>query len=441
MNKWLKRALCIAIAAMMPISLASCSNSETPGSTTSSGSSEQQNSQTGSDVTLTVGLPSGWLTYGDTDKLLEEYEKTTGIKVEVQAVEDDQFDNLLMAKMATNECWDVFQRYTGTQAMKYTNVEDLSNEAWVDRLQDSAKPYLTRDGKIVCAPTGGFTTLNILYNKTLFNELNLEVPETREEFESVCDTLLENDVIPIFMGSASGAGWMAVQLVNSSWSNIEAANDADVMDKLNANEITWSQVKTFPETLKMWEDWSKKGYFNPNMASDDTATGVKMVGEGECGMIITGDWQWAEFNEKYPDVEIGGMVPPAVEGENYLPMNGPNGMYVSSTSANVEEAKKLVAWLCEPEQLERYYEAKPDMSAWKDVESKNMNPVLSELSVYLDEGRSGTHWGQFYMVPYAEDMSSMIFQMISGQKTAEETLADWDDYMVKQGKQLGLAGF
>lgn len=96
-----------------------------------------------------MGIPSGWLAYGDTDKMLEKYPNAT---VEVQAVEDDQFDNLLMAKMATNEAWDIFQRYTGSQAMKYTNIEDLSDKPWVSQLDESVMPYLTRDGKIVCAP-------------------------------------------------------------------------------------------------------------------------------------------------------------------------------------------------------------------------------------------------------------------------------------------------
>lgn len=206
-------------------------------------------------------------------------------------------------------------------------------------------------------------------------------------------------------------------------------------------QMKWSEVKTFPETLKMWADWSEKGYFNSNMASDDVAACVKMVGEGKAGMIFTGGWQWSEFNEKYPDIEIGGIPLPAASGESAVNLNSPNGMYVSSTGSNVQAAKDLVAWLCEPEQLKTYYDAKPDMSVWTDVKAEKMNPVLNELQPYVDSGKVSTHWNSFYVIPYAEDMSSILFEMISGQKTADETLTTWEDYMLKQGKQLGFSGF
>lgn len=443
MKKLAKETIGCLLTAVLLVSFASCSSPETTGGegTSSTGAGESAPASTeGGDTsaTITVGIPSGWLSYGDTDKMLEEYPNAT---VEVQAVEDDQFDNLLMARMATNEAWDVFMRYTGTQAAKYTNIEDLSNEEWVSRLDESVKPYLTQDGKIVCAPTGGSDILCALYNKTLFDSLDLTAPTNREEFEAVCETLKANGITPIAMGTASGAGWMPGQLMNSTWGSIAKANDEGFIDKLNKNEMQWSDVKTFPETLAMWADWAEKGYFNENMASDDVATCVQKVGEGEAGMIFTGGWQWSEFNEKYPDVEIGGFPLPAASGESAANLNAPNGMYVSSTSSNVQAAKDLVAWLCEPEQLERYYDVKPDISAWSDIEVKKLNPVLSELQPYVDSGNVAPHWNSFYVIPYAEDMSNILFEMISGQKTPEDTLNAWQDYMVKQGKQLGFEGF
>ena len=76
-----------------------------------------------------------------------------------------------------------------------------------------------------------------MYNKTVFDSLNLTVPENSEEFEQVCESMKENGITTIAMGSASGAGWMSAQLVNSTWGSIAKANDDDLIDKLNANEM------------------------------------------------------------------------------------------------------------------------------------------------------------------------------------------------------------
>ena len=452
MNKFVKKVVLVLLALSLLLIAFGCNapaqeqTATDESQTTQSEQPEANNDTTDTDVqgdiTLTVGIPSGWLEWGDTEGQLKQYEAETGITIEIQAVEDDQFDNLLMAKLATGESWDVFFRYTGTAALKYTNIADLSDQPWVSRLTAGALQYCTMDDKVVCAPTGGAVALCTLYNKTLFDKMGLTVPTTMDEFDALCQTLKDADIIPLYMGSASGAGWMAAQLINNAWANIYASYGDDLIDKLNNNEIKWSDIPEWMAYLNKWEEWAQNGYFNPNMASDDTATGVQLVGEEKCAMILTGDWQASEFAEKYPDEEIGGLVIPPVTGtESYLSIAGPNGIYVSDTSANKDAAKALVAWLCEKAQLDAYYALKPDMSVWTDVEAPDLNAVAKELTPYMTSGHSKGHWNQFYVIPYAEDMSTILFQLINGQKTADETARDWDNYMINQGKQLGLEGF
>ena len=52
-------------------------------------------------------------------------------------------------------------------------------------------------------PFGGLSGCDIFYNKTIFAELGLEVPETIDELEDVCAKLKENGITPFSLANAS----------------------------------------------------------------------------------------------------------------------------------------------------------------------------------------------------------------------------------------------
>ena len=43
-----------------------------------------------------------------------------------------------------------------------------------------------------------------LYNKDIFEELNLEVPTTYNEFKDVCQTILDAGITPIYEATTNG---------------------------------------------------------------------------------------------------------------------------------------------------------------------------------------------------------------------------------------------
>ena len=105
-------------------------------------------------MTITVGLKASHVEISNINTYKDAWEKKTGNKVDVQAIDDNQFDSLLQTKMSTSGMWDIFIGDTGTQSSSYQhekNLVDLSGEAWVDKLTDTGKEFVTNsDGKIYC---------------------------------------------------------------------------------------------------------------------------------------------------------------------------------------------------------------------------------------------------------------------------------------------------
>ena len=76
---------------------------------------------------------------------------------------------------------------------------DLSDEEWVDQLEQWAIDGNSLDGKLYAQNTAGVDDTNgILYKKDVFERLNISIPTNYEEFKQVCDTLQENGITPIY---------------------------------------------------------------------------------------------------------------------------------------------------------------------------------------------------------------------------------------------------
>ncbi|MNW18509.1 hypothetical protein D3C71_2180970 [compost metagenome] len=58
----------------------------------------------------------------------------------------------------------------------------MSSEDWVADLTDEVKPRLSKDGRLYGLPLWEASTSGTLYNKRIFENLGLRVPETQEEF-------------------------------------------------------------------------------------------------------------------------------------------------------------------------------------------------------------------------------------------------------------------
>ena len=142
-----KRMAVLTVAATMITAAAGCGNS-------GGDKEKKEGADKGGGVTITVGLKASHVEISNINTYKDAWEKKTGNKVDVQAIDDNQFDSLLQTKMSTSGMWDIFIGDTGTQSSSYQhekNLVDLSGEAWVDKLTDTGKEFVTNsDGKIYC---------------------------------------------------------------------------------------------------------------------------------------------------------------------------------------------------------------------------------------------------------------------------------------------------
>lgn len=137
---------------------------------------ERKNRKKG-DTTITVAASAGWIRDVDRE-LAAKFQEETGIEVDIQANSDDQYEKVLMTRLASGEGPDIYMGELGIGLERYqpdSYALDLSDEAWVEKYPDWMIDQASYDGKIVGFTTWGRDFRAMLYNKEIFEGRNIEV--------------------------------------------------------------------------------------------------------------------------------------------------------------------------------------------------------------------------------------------------------------------------
>ncbi|MFD2115297.1 ABC transporter substrate-binding protein [Paenibacillus yanchengensis] len=385
------------------------------------------------DVKLVFVSSQNWMNKGSKvdSELIEAFTEKTGIKVDLQIVPDDQYTNVLKTKMTSGEVPDIFMVGAGSGAQKYLPEKyfaDLSDEAWVDRYQEYAKMGTTINDKI-----SGFMTWNVdgwgvLYNKALFDKHQLSIPKTKEDLMQVIDTLKENGVKRPFYMVGKDAWYWAVWF--SQYGPKAAATHPGLYDKLNSNEMKFADVPEFETYLNEFKELYDKGYFGENSLSNAWDSSYEALGTGESAMVVMYQSYQGEVSEKYPDsgADEWEMFPiPLAGNDMYSHSAGGNMRVAYKDSANLPYVKQFFDFLAEPENLQKFYDGRPDLQSnpsFVDVEGK---PSLAGKTI-MENTPGGQGLDMEYGILYWDNtnIGKYIQEMMLGSKTAKQVLEEID---------------
>lgn len=283
------------------------------------------------------------------NKMAAEYEKETGVKVEVETHGGgEDYSALLKAELAAGEEPEIFNSSGWAGFDPYVDrATDLSNEAWAKDLVEASKAQISRDGKLLGMPMNleayGFT-----YNKDLFAQAGItELPKTLDELEAAAKKLQDAGITPF-------------ALTNEWWSmgihtlNIALANQADPAAFIEEVKAGTKTLKDDP-TMKQWVRLVDIMFANgqKNALTTDYNTQVAEFAAGKYAMIQHGNWIQGMIDEVTPGMNLGMMPVPLLDAPNVF-TGVPNNWIVNSKSANVEEAKAFLNWMVTSETGKKY---------------------------------------------------------------------------------------
>lgn len=383
-----------------------------------------------SDVTLTVAAAADWIKDRDR-KLAEEFTEETGIKIDFQLNPNDQYVNIVKAKLASGEGVDIFYANTGRGILEYSPDKyalDLSDQEWVSRYLDWGKECSTYDGKIIFLSRNSIDGYGLIYNMDLLKETGKEIPTTYEELVELCEIYKEKGIVPIFEPGADawhGCVWVLeiADFLNRKY--------PDMYEKLNTPE---GKFADYPEMLTFTEQLSEMvqaGYFGEeeDWLSYTWNDRTEKMTSGEFGMMLTNIGAMDDLLEQYPENAADkwqmGLVPLA--GNNTFSHNGGNmGTVINKESKHVEEAKLYFDFLARQENLQYYYDemTSPNIP-FEGIELKEN--VLWNSLVEACDNQMGADFAASIPFYSADAIGKAYIENWIGDKTPEEVIEQMDN--------------
>jgi len=390
-----------------------------------------------SDVTITFMASQDWIQDAELE-LGEKFTAETGIKVDYQIVPSDQYESLLMTKLNSGECTDIF----GGQSSQFSivsqfdvekNAVDLSNESWAGNVDPAAAAELSAGGKLYGQPIQDVSAVwAVGYNRALFEELGLAIPTNYAEFCNVCDKILAAGVIPVY--ECVSDGWHHVCWTEKA---VAATNaDPSYPDALNNNKATFADNEQLLTMFTELKDMVDRGYMGDNYMSNQYADAPAAIASGEYAMVLYNQGLGAEVNAVDPsfDVDnIGYFVSPLCDDQS-LNVNycGPS-RFIFSGSKNVDAAKKYLEYMASTESLTYMTE---NVGKFNQLPYSNAPSAYSAVvQDFYDRYPNKTAVFQAsvkYYNPAWMDIGADMSAMFLGEMTPNEVLQDIDKLRAEQ---------
>lgn len=442
-HRTMKRVISTMIAAAMVCGLAGCSGNG-GGTDTGADGGQEASEEGGRKVTYMVGQ-SNYIEAAFTE-IAEKMKEEKGIEVEYQVTPDSQGVNLAQTKLASGEVPDLIQVNIPENYYTYNaddNFLELNDEEWIDRLTFDKSEIEYTDGNVYGMPITGFSgVMGVIYNKDVFEELDIEVPKTYDDFLAACEKIKSSGKTAIYI---SGNDSWTIQIAPMIYlANSLDEKAEDVYDELYAAETSFADIPEFKQALKEFQELFTKGYTNEDFAVatfDDSKT---KVAEGEAAMLVSGEYAISDMMVNYPDANLGMFPLPYNDVDKFLTSKYVFGLSIPKSSKNVEAAKEFLETLSQPEYLEIYLNANPLNTPFDNVESNNINPVLKEI--YEDYFNNGKMLPQIADTlnkfgSLNNDVFFPVYTQVAQGGDLDEAIEQFDSGLQEYGENTGIEAY
>jgi raffinose/stachyose/melibiose transport system substrate-binding protein len=321
------------------------------------------------------------------DAIADFEAKHPNIRIETDYIQTVNYSAGVKMRLLGGEKMDVFDIWSPSLFEEFRKLDDdvyldVSGSEFLDDFLPSSLEAVTIDGKVYGVP-GVMHTDGLLYNKTMFQEMGLSVPDTWDEFLAACESLKGSGVIPIALNSE---WWVPQFFFGSMMSNNGA--DAAWTAKLERGELR-ANDPVLVDAMKKTREIIDRGYVPEDWHTQKHEQSRDLIGQGKAAMIVTGTWDLLDVIARNPDQEIEFMMVPG-EGRTVPNFNIGSYKVIRSTTEHPDEAKRFVAFMNGRMTQEKI--ASGALAVPSVRESNVDHPVVRKISEFVTREDATMYW-------------------------------------------------
>lgn len=280
-----------------------------------------------------------------------------GVNIELEWYASAQYKTKLPTLMTQNDMTDIFFTWEAgfmkdyvESGKIYSLSEALDNDPeWKGRFNGGAFDALTFDNEIYAVPMGQ-AIVPVYYNVKMFEENDVEVPTTWEEFMNAIETFKKAGIVPMSMPCQESwvAGNMMLELSGG-------VGGYELFEEISTGKTTWDDER-YVESGKLFQELVEAGAFPESFLGLGYDEGMSMFKNGETAMYQMGTWVTSNLIEGLGEENVGVFLMPAKNPEYQdVHISTLEKVFaVSESCENKEAAIAFIKTLSDPEIQEKY---------------------------------------------------------------------------------------
>ena len=314
--------------------------------------------------------------YDQLKELAKDYEKETGVEVEVWQISGDDYYQNLKTYMSSESGPTAFSLSSSTEIAEMSAyLEDLSDLSFLDKINDDL--IAKSDDKTVGVPmtAEGF---GLVYNKNLISEDQINTTDAL--VQTIKDATADGET---GLGLSQEAYFLIGQILNTPFALQD--DPAQFCQDVYDGKVNIADVKEFQELGQIFEA-IKENQKNPLEVSYDDNCGDFATGKTE--MIHQGNWCYSLFSSYDVDFDMG-IAPLPIAGNKSIAVGVPSVWCVNTDASDSDKqlAKDFLNWLYTSETGADYLTNKFGFIPVVDgMEADNLDPLSQAVSDAIAEG-------------------------------------------------------
>lgn len=267
----------------------------------------------------------------------------------------------------------------------------------------------------------------VLYNKDMFAEHGWEIPQTWDEFVSLCDEIQNEGIQPLYFGFKDT--WTCL----APWNALAVGlAPSDVCQQVNKGETTFS--KEYPQVAEKMLELLNYGEDGPfAYGYNDACTAFA---NGESAMYTIGSYAIPQIKSVNPDMNIGSFVFPANEDADKNVLNSGNDLMfcVMKDCKNKEAAYEVLSYMLEDENVKKYLNAQSAVPCKKgDFE---VTSELEEMRDYIENGIVADYQDHHYPSEMSVDAMIQTYLMDDSADATDTFMKRFDKEWIRYNRDI-----
>lgn len=328
------------------------------------------------DIHLTISSPNDAMTILKTRLIREDYPDIVGIGGDMNY--SYFVDSDILADVSD---------YEGLKKIKPAYVDILEGLEFVPTEGTFGVPYVAN-------------AAGVLYNREMFKEHGWEIPETWDEFMTLCEDIKAAGIQPLYFGFKDT--WTCLAPWNALAVDLAPA---DVCKQVNRGEATFTEeYREVSEKMLEMLAYGQDGPFAYGYNDACTA-----FANGESAMYTIGSYAVPQIKSVNPDMDIDSFVMPGNDDKDGNILNSGVDLQfcVTKECKNKEAAYEVLDFFLEHDSVQKYLD---DQNAVPCLDEEfDLAPMLDGMKDYITAGKMVDYQDHSYPSEMAVDAQIQTF--------------------------------